>query len=125
MTRTRTPVFRLGGSNRGPRSWRFRRRSPVAAACLTALLLATGTGGCGDPPVPPAQVLRPVRTLRVARASQDRPRTYSGVAQASVESSLSFRVAGTIVDLPTHVGDRIRADALIAQLDRTDYELEL
>ena len=123
MTDRRTAVLENPGSMSAPWSRRGRSRG-TASACAIAVT-ATCIVACTDPPAPPPEVLRPVKTLRVAQASPDRPRTYSGVAQASVEASLSFRVPGSIVNVPVHVGDRIRANALIAQLDRTDYELEL
>jgi len=55
----------------------------------------------------------------------NRVRTFSGVAQAGVESNLSFKVAGTVQKLFVKVGDKVRSGQLIAQLDPTDYQLQL
>jgi RND family efflux transporter MFP subunit len=51
-------------------------------------------------------------------------RTFSGVAQAGVESKLSFKVAGTIKRLVVDVGDQIQAGQLIAELDAADFSLQ-
>ena len=51
-------------------------------------------------------------------------RRFSGVAQSAVEAPLSFRVAGTVQQLPVSVGDRVQSGQLIAELDREDYRLQ-
>ena len=81
--------------------------------------------GCGaDAPVlePP---LRPVRTIEVQSKGGERSRTFSGVAQADIESTLSFRVAGNLQRLLVRTGDRVEAGQLIAELDATDFELRV
>jgi RND family efflux transporter MFP subunit len=52
-------------------------------------------------------------------------RTFSGVAEAGVESGLSFRVAGTVRRLAVAVGDSVAAGDLIAELDPVDYQLQV
>lgn len=79
---------------------------------------------CAEPP-PPEPVIRPVRYVVVRATDAERIRTFSGVARAGVESTLSFRVAGAIADLAVGVGDRVRAGALLARLDPVDYELQV
>ncbi len=69
--------------------------------------------------------LRPVRTLRVVASGGSRVRTFSGAAQAGMESRLSFRVGGEIRRLAVKVGDHARAGQLLAELDRTDYTLQV
>jgi RND family efflux transporter MFP subunit len=54
-----------------------------------------------------------------------RVRTFSGTAEADVEVSLSFRVSGNIQRLLVQRGDRVEEDQLIAELDPTDYELQV
>lgn len=52
-------------------------------------------------------------------------RTFSGVAEAGVESGLSFRVPGTVRRLAVAVGDSVTAGSLIAELDPVDYQLQV
>ena len=68
------------------------RRSPVAVLVAVALLVQA----CGEPPPPAEPVVRPVRYVTAQATGGQRTRTFSGVARAGFESSLSFRVAGTI-----------------------------
>ena len=92
---------------------------------LTALAAAFLTQACGEPPPPAEPVIRPVRYVIAQATGGLRTRTFSGVARAGMESSLSFRVAGTIARLDVGVGDRIRSGAPIAALDPVDYELQV
>lgn len=71
------------------------------------------------------EVLRPVRYLKVFSTGGERTRTFSGVAQAGLESRLSFKVRGTIQKLHVKVGDKVTVGQWIAELDPTDYELQV
>jgi RND family efflux transporter MFP subunit len=66
-----------------------------------------------------------VRVVEVYATAGGRARSFSGVARAGIESTLSFRVPGTIDELPVRLGDRVRARQLIARLDPVDYELQV
>ncbi|MCB0295921.1 MAG: efflux RND transporter periplasmic adaptor subunit, partial [Calditrichaeota bacterium] len=69
---------------------------------LGALLLSA----CQEKsPVP--EVLRPVRYQTIYATGGDRMRTFSGVAQAAIESRLSFKVGGTIRNINVKVGDEV------------------
>lgn len=71
------------------------------------------------------EIIRPVRYQQVFATGGARVRTFSGVARAAVEAPLSFRVGGTVVQIPVRVGDSVRAGQLLAQLDPEDYQLQL
>ncbi len=79
--------------------------------------------GCGGD-APTVEVLRPVRYAQVFSTGGIRERTFSGTAQARVESRLSFRVAGAIQQVPVDVGDAVQVGQLIAELDPADYRLQ-
>lgn len=80
--------------------------------------------GCGQDKTEPEKLLRPVRYQQVFATGGTRVRTFSGVAQAAVESRLSFRVAGTVDAVHVKVGDVVRTGQLIAELDPKDFELQ-
>lgn len=89
---------------------------------LVALTLLT----CKDAAPPEAApVVRPVNVQQVFAQGGKRLRTFSGSARAGLASKLSFRVAGTIQELPVKLGDRVKKGALIARLDDRDYRLQL
>lgn len=92
---------------------------------VVSLFVVAGLTSCGGDEAPPPQVLRPVRFESVAVSGGTRERTFSGVAQADVETSLSFRVRGNIQRVLVKNGDRVEEGQLIAELDPTDYELQV
>ena len=94
----------------------YRTRLPI----LTLLLALVS---CGESEPPPQQALRPVRYEPVFATGGARVRSFAGVAQAGMESDLSFKVAGTVQRLTVDVGDDVRAGQMIAKLDDQDYRL--
>lgn len=97
-------------------------RTPAALLGAAAVLLLTS---CSPELAEEAPVLRPVRTLQVYASGGERERSFSGTAQAGQESRLSFKVSGTIQEVPVSVGDRVEAGDRIARLDPTDYNIQL
>ena len=71
------------------------------------------------------EIIRPVRYTQVYATGGTRVRTFTGVAQAGMESRLSFKVPGTIKSIPVQVGDRVRRGQLIADLDETNFRLQV
>jgi RND family efflux transporter MFP subunit len=72
-----------------------------------------------------ARVDRPVQVQRVAFAQADTSRDFVGVVRARYETDLGFRVAGKIVARAVNVGDRVRADDIVARLDPQDLKLQV
>jgi RND family efflux transporter MFP subunit len=80
--------------------------------------------GCGGS-APEPEPIRTVRVEQVYATGGARIRTFTGSAQAGLESRLSFKVPGTIARLAVNVGDRVRAGQRLAELDSRDYELQV
>ena len=97
---------------------------PRPRLCLVLATFALH-GACDQPPAPAEPVLRLVRVVEVFATGSQQSRTFSGVARAGTESTLSFRVPGTVQRLPVAVGDRVRSGQLIAELDDVDFELRV
>lgn len=91
----------------------------VASLGLSLLLL-----GCDKEVAETAEVLRPVRTIQVSPAQVGNTRIFSGVSQSEQEAQLSFRIPGTLTQLPVKVGDRLNKGDLVAKLDAATYELQ-
>lgn len=93
---------------------------------LVAALGLGGAVGCGEEVAeegPPP--LRTVRYLEVSGNAAGQARTFSGVVRAGTESRLGFQVPGQVTEVLVDVGDTIEANQRIAELDPTDYELQL
>lgn len=81
--------------------------------------------GCGGGEAPEPDPIRPVRYTQVFAQGSLRERTFSGVVHAGLESRLSFKVAGTVARVPVKVGDEVETGDVLAELDRTDYQLQV
>ena len=88
---------------------------PFAALALVFLAACEAEA----PPAEPE--IRPVRYARVVAAGDVEVRTFTGSARAELESDLSFKVGGTLTDLPVTVGDTVSGGAVIARLAPADY----
>jgi len=92
---------------------------------LTMILLCTFIlSGCGEEPVEQKQRLRQVKFLQVEANTAGQIRTYSGLAKGQLEADLSFKLAGTIASLPVIVGEKLKKNQLIAQIEPSQYELQ-
>ena len=89
--------------------------------CIATISLA-GLLACSKPADKVEPVLL-VEGLRVQAAGRDVGVTYSGTVQSRYETILSFRVPGKIVERRVEVGDRVRANDVIARIDPRDYQL--
>lgn len=90
----------------------------LPVACLAML------AACGEPPAEPRDLLRPVRYVTVNDDNVFRERSFSGTSKSSFESRLSFKIPGTIVELPVQIGQRLERGDLIASIDPQSYVLQ-
>ncbi|UCD50299.1 MAG: efflux RND transporter periplasmic adaptor subunit [Phycisphaerales bacterium] len=90
----------------------------------TILVLGLVLGGCERSPAP-AEVVRPVRAMRVAGPEEHMQRSFPGLASASTEVNLSFRVGGPLISRPVAVGYVVEAGQVVAQIDPRDFEVRL
>ncbi|MFH0880312.1 MAG: efflux RND transporter periplasmic adaptor subunit [Lentisphaerota bacterium] len=95
----------------------------IAASLMTTLTLLIP--GCAQKEQAIPEVIRPVVTMTAVAPEAGRQRTFSGMAKASVETYLSFRISGEIRELPIKSGMTVKTGGLIAQLDTTDCELQV
>ncbi|MFT5386597.1 MAG: multidrug efflux system membrane fusion protein, partial [Saprospiraceae bacterium] len=68
--------------------------------------------------------IRPVKYGTVVMSGDASSETFSGTAQSSKETKLSFKVGGAITTLNVKVGDLVGKGQLIAKIDQTDYAVQ-
>lgn len=90
---------------------------------LATLLLFLHACDSAAPPDEPR--LRPVRYVTVSDESGARNRSFSGTSKSTRESRLSFKVSGTVTEVPVQIGQRLAAGELIARLDPATYSLQV
>ena len=79
---------------------------------------------CKEKIVEKEVILRPVRYGKIIKTGSANSQIFSGTAQSSKSSKLSFKVAGTINSLNIKVGDKVRNGQLIARIDAIDYSVQ-
>ncbi|MDZ4698669.1 MAG: efflux RND transporter periplasmic adaptor subunit [Rhodothermales bacterium] len=106
------------------------RSNVLTLALLPALLLATlAFVGCNrnadaEQPGPPSDALA-VRTAPVVRDTRPMPIYTSGRLAAKSEMKLSFKIGGLVDGLFVDEGARVRAGAVLAQLNRTEIDAQV
>ncbi|QUJ66306.1 efflux RND transporter periplasmic adaptor subunit [Photobacterium sp. GJ3] len=91
------------------------------SACALAVLLA----GCSQEAQHEAKTPLPVAVFQVAMAESSPILSFPAVAAAADKSELSFRLAGEVVNVRVKPGEFVKEGQLLAQLDPTDYQLEV
>jgi len=97
----------------------FRHALSVALpASLIALLAACGNGDSVEVAVRPALVVQPQLSAELVDA-------YPGEVRARLEPELAFRIGGKVTRRLVEVGDRVKKDQPLAELDPQDVRLQL
>ena len=84
----------------------------IAIIPLLALALL---GGCDKPQ--PAAEIRPVRTITAVAGSDGEPVSLTGHIRARTEESLAFRIDGRMIRRHVEVGQVVKPNDLIAEVD--------
>ena len=90
------------------------------AALLIPLLIITGCTEEAPPPPP-----KPVKALLISDPGGLSEGSFPGLAAASQEANMSFRVSGPLIELPVKVGDNVDSGAVVARIDPNDFQVTL
>jgi RND family efflux transporter MFP subunit len=93
----------------------------LAAFVLLALPLAGCDGPAKTPERPPFNVM----AQKVAPQSYDVAVTLTGAVRARVQTELSFRVSGRVIERKGDVGQHVEADAILARLDPSEQQADV
>lgn len=83
---------------------------------------------CDDATTAPQMTEAPVRglvTTIVKKAEQSTRRRFPGVLEPTDITSISFEVAGKLENLDLQVGQRVKKDDVLAQLDDTQFQADV
>ena len=70
------------------------------------------------------EIIRPVRSEQVKKMGSATTNSFSGVAQSSKTTPLSFKVAGTLSKIYVQVGEQVKRGQRVARIDATDYRVD-
>ncbi|TAN52173.1 MAG: efflux RND transporter periplasmic adaptor subunit [Methylococcaceae bacterium] len=79
--------------------------------------------GCSDQDKQTQAVSRPVKVFRIEDTATVGVMSFAGEVRARIETPLSFRVAGKVLERKVDVGDHVRKGQTLATLDSNDYRL--
>lgn len=99
-------------------------RRPAAGLALI-VVAALGLAGCSQEKAEVKEIIRPVKVVEIAKASDTRQLSYSGSVRARTEMNLGFRINGKIIERLVDIGDRVKPGDVLARIDPTDYELSV
>ena len=91
---------------------------------LTLVLFLALLSACqlGEPKV--EKTVRPIKALKIGDAVLA-GKDFPGVAKATQEVDLSFRVSGVLAKMPIQIGQKLRLGDELAHLDHRDFEVEV
>lgn len=92
--------------------------SVTVPASLIALLAACGNGEPVEQSIRPALVVQPQPAAELMDS-------YPGEVRARLEPELAFRIGGKVTKRLVEVGDRVKKDQPLAELDPQDVRLQL
>lgn len=93
----------------------------VFSLLSTAIVL----GGCSKHSEPAVSVVPKVKAVSLDSKHAPDRLYFPAVANAAERSRLSFRVAGEVSKLAVKEGDRVQQGDVLAELDPTDYQLDV
>ncbi|MER8973106.1 efflux RND transporter periplasmic adaptor subunit [Mesorhizobium sp. M0800] len=99
--------------------------SRPAAGLALIVVAALGLAGCSQEKAEVTEIIRPVKVVEIAKASDTRQLSYSGSVRARTEMNLGFRINGKITERLVDIGDRVKPGDVLARIDPTDYELSV
>ncbi|MDP3331829.1 MAG: efflux RND transporter periplasmic adaptor subunit [Methylococcaceae bacterium] len=100
--------------------FRYTNKSRLLAVLLLPLTISSG---CSDQEKQTQAVSRPVKVFRIEDTATVGVMSFAGEVRARIETPLSFRVAGKLLERKVDVGDQVRKGQLLALLDGNDYRL--
>ncbi|MEL6183888.1 MAG: efflux RND transporter periplasmic adaptor subunit, partial [Myxococcota bacterium] len=118
-------ISTLSMAQPSPQPSQVRRSTSKSISLAASVLMVTFAASCSGDEEKPAPLVRAVRWQVVANADGAAQRVFSGALQAGNESRLSFQVGGRVKQVPVRTGQRVKKGALVAELDATDYQLQL
>lgn len=99
----------------------MRRTTYLFLGLIVSILLA----GCEKEIPVKKEVIRPAKLMLLGEANSASIRNFPGEVEASDQSTLAFRVSGELNKLPVKAGQKVEKGQLLAQLDPTDYQLQV
>ncbi|WP_087019872.1 efflux RND transporter periplasmic adaptor subunit [Thaumasiovibrio subtropicus] len=90
-----------------------------------SVCLCLAISGCKGEKQHIAKLPRPVQVIKLGESTKTIDQRFAGVVESQLSSQLSFRVPGTLLEMPVAMGERVKKGELLARLDPHDYEVTI
>src|SRR5210317_1298102 len=100
-------------------------RFPQRPGVLSLVVLLSLLTACNEPPPPPVETVRAIRTVTVSEPASGKMRRFSGVVEAADTSNISFEVPGNVQTVNVAVGERVAKGQALAVLDDRTFRLNV
>jgi RND family efflux transporter MFP subunit len=100
-------------------------RFPQRPGVLSLVVLLSLLTACNEPPPPPVETVRAIKTTTVSEPASGKMRRFSGVVEAADTSNISFEVPGNVQAVNVTVGERVSKGQALAVLDDRTYQLNV
>ncbi|REG79532.1 efflux RND transporter periplasmic adaptor subunit [Marinomonas pollencensis] len=104
---------------------RFKRKQYGPLAILGLSLLLTACSSDNEDANLAKEVVRPVKLITIGSTEAINIRRFPGELKASQDADLALRVGGQLIKLNVVDGQRVKKGELLAELDPTDFKLEV
>ena len=97
----------------------MRRLSLLVTLVSTAIFISA----CSKPAPPPrAEIVQPVKVIRIGSDQTSLVREFPGVVRASQRVDLAFQVPGQLVKFNMKEGQQVKVGDFLGEIDKTDYQ---
>lgn len=105
----------------------MKQKDPVFPNLVSGLALALllFVAGCRPQVSPPAEVVRPVKTMVVSVGGDASVRRFPGRVEAAKQVELAFQVSGLLTSLTVREGQSVTRNEVIAQLRQEEFQARL
>ena len=107
------------------------KRKPLIGIIVIMSLAVLGAalfmsfGSTAENPKPVKPLIRPVKTMILAKTALIETRSFPGVVRTEAETELSFRVDGPLIEYDIRIGRRVEKGDVIARIDPRDFEIRV
>lgn len=97
---------------------------PIVTVTMS-LTLILALSGCQPESQVREEIIRPINAIKLNKYKEEVSYKFPGIAKATQEAELSFRVSGTLKSMSGQIGKEVAKGEALASLDKRDFEVNV